>query len=85
MEIKIFSQPNCMYCKNVKEGFFGLCLENYEVDFNKEEYILIRNRQSGPEGKGQASAEAVSPNQVTRTCHQLNKNKAKNKKVDTII
>ena len=31
--------------KNVKEGFFGLCLENYEVDFNKEEDILIKNGQ----------------------------------------
>ena len=31
--------------KSVKEGFFGLCLENYEVDFNKEEGVLIKNGQ----------------------------------------
>lgn len=29
--------------KNVKEGFFGLCLENYETHFNNEEKILLKN------------------------------------------
>jgi hypothetical protein len=33
------------YWKNVKEGFFGLCLENYKTDFNTEEKILIKNQQ----------------------------------------
>jgi hypothetical protein len=33
------------YWKNVEEGFFGLCLENYEVDFKREEDILIKHGQ----------------------------------------
>lgn len=31
--------------KNVEEGFFGLCLENYDADFKNEEAILKRNKQ----------------------------------------
>lgn len=31
--------------KNVEEGFFGLCLENYKDDFKKEEKILDRYKQ----------------------------------------
>lgn len=34
------------YWKNTKEGFFGLCLENYETDFKEEEKILIKNQQN---------------------------------------
>ena len=34
------------YWKNVEEGFFGLCLENYETDFKEEEKILIKNQQN---------------------------------------
>lgn len=33
------------YWKSVEEGFFGLCLENYEVDFKREEDILIKHGQ----------------------------------------
>lgn len=29
-----------MKWKHVQEGFFGLCLENYETNFNREELIL---------------------------------------------
>ena len=34
------------YWKTVEEGFFGLCLENYETDFKEEEKILIKNQQN---------------------------------------
>lgn len=30
----------------LKEGFFGMCLENYQPNFNKEENILRNNRQN---------------------------------------
>jgi len=32
--------------KNEKEGFIGLCLENYETDFKKEIQILKKNNQA---------------------------------------
>ena len=32
-----------IHWKNVKEGFFELCFENYETNFNTEEEILIKN------------------------------------------
>ena len=31
--------------KNVEEGFFGVCLESSEINFNVEEKILIAHRQ----------------------------------------
>jgi hypothetical protein len=34
------------YWKNINEGFFGLCLENYSSDFKEEEKILIKNEQN---------------------------------------
>ena len=34
------------YWKDVNEGFFGVCLENYETNFNKEENILTKNGQN---------------------------------------
>ena len=32
-----------VHWKNVKEGFFELCFENHETNFNKEEEILLKN------------------------------------------
>jgi hypothetical protein len=32
--------------KSVKEGFFGLCLENHKTNFDKEQNILIKNGQN---------------------------------------
>ena len=31
--------------RNVKEGFFGLCLENYRINFNQEKAILSKHNQ----------------------------------------
>ena len=40
MEIKIFSQPNCMYCKNVKDT-----LTENEIEFIELDISLTENRE----------------------------------------
>jgi len=52
MEIKIFSQPNCMYCKNVKEILTENKIEFKELDISLDENRDEWNRLTRLSGIG---------------------------------